>query len=396
MALLEGVRVLDLSRFVSGPYCSMVLGDHGADVIKVEHAKTGDGTRRWSMPGLGQNNPYFLSVNRSKRSIGIDVKQPGGRDIVERLAAMSDVMIHNFKFGAMEELGLGYERMRALNPRLIYCEITGYGGEGPYRDRPAFDFPIQAQSGLMSVIGEPDGAPMKVGVPAVDVITGLQALSGIQAALYRREKTGLGTKISTSLLESALATMTNVVSDYINTGEAPQRWGNGHPNLAPYAAYRASDGWLTVGVATEPQWQRFCDVIGRPDLREDPRYATNPARLQHRKALDQAVGPEFLRDRKDAWLARLEQAGIPSAPLNTVPEIIADPHVQAIGMVEEVAHPELERIRMVRSPVSIDDRHIPIRRAPPTFGEHTDEILRELLGLEDGAIRSLRESGAIR
>ena len=395
MELLKGVRVLDLSRFVSGPYCSMVLGDLGADVIKVEHAKFGDGTRRWSLPHLGANNPYFLSVNRSKRSIGIDVKHPEGRDLIERLALLSDVLIHNFKYGALDALGLGYEKLAALNPRLIFCEITGYGGEGPYRDLPAFDFPIQAQSGLMSVIGEPKGMPMKVGLPAIDIMTSMQACAGIQAALYNREKTGFGTKISTSLLETALASMTNVISDYIVAGAEPRRWGNGHPDLAPYAAYRTADGWLTVGVATEPQWQRFCEIIGRQDLQLDARFASNPVRLENREALDAEVAAEFLKDGKLSWLDRMQKAGVPCAPINTIPEIIADPHVQAIKMVQHVAHPELDEIRMIRSPLSIEDRHIPIKRAPPTLGQHTDEILSGLLGFDEARIKGLREAGAI-
>ncbi len=396
MKLLEGVRVLDLSRFVSGPYCSMVLGDHGAEIIKVEHAKYGDGTRRWSKPELGLNNPYFLSVNRNKRSIGVDLKQKDGREIVEKIAGVSDVLVHNFKLGSMERMGLGYDNLKRVNPRLIYCEITGYGGEGPYRNRAAFDFPIQAESGLMSVIGERAGAPMKVGVPIIDIVTGLQALSGVQAALYHREKTGEGVKISTSLLESALAAMTNVVSDYIVAGVTPRRWGNGHPNLAPYAAYEASDGWLTVGVATEPQWGRFCDIIGRRDLKSDPRYADNPARLEHRDELDGEVGPEFMRDCKANWLAKLAEADVPSAPLNTVQEIIADPHVTAISMVNKVAHSELGEISMIRSPVSINDEHIPIEHAPPLFAEHTDAVLRDLLHFDDATIVQLRNAGAVR
>ena len=395
MDLLTGVRVLDLSRFVSGPYCSMVLGDLGADVIKVEHAKTGDGTRRWSLPHLGQNNPYFMSVNRSKRSIGIDAKNAEGRDIIEKLALQSDVLIHNFKYGALDGLGLGYEHLHALHPRLIFCEITGYGSEGPYRDRPAFDFPIQAQSGLMSVIGEAKGTPMKVGVPAIDVMTAMQALAGIQAALYKREKTGLGTKISTSLLETALASMTNVVSDYLVAGTAPRRWGNGHPDLAPYAAYQASDGWLTVGVATEPQWARFCSIIERPDLKDDVRFATNPVRLENREALDLAAGAAFGKATKALWLDKLQQGGVPCAPINTIPEIIADPQVQAIGMVQPVDHPTLKGARMIRSPLSVDGHYLPIKRPPPTLGQHTDEILTDLLGMNQTDIERLKKDGVV-
>ncbi len=395
MKLLEGIRVLDLSRFVSGPYCTQLMGDLGADVIKVEHAKYGDGTRRWGMVGLGPDNPYFLSVNRSKRSIGVDIKHPSGREIVLSLATKSDVMISNALYGALDAAGLGYEHVRAVNPRIVYCEITGFGGHGPYRDRPAFDFPTQAQSGLMSVIGEPEGAPMKIGVPMIDVMTSMQALAGIQAALLHRERTGKGTKISTSLLESALSSMTNVISDYINAGVVPQRWGNGHPNLAPYAAYQAQDGWLTVGVATEGQWAKFCTVIGRSELGADPLFATNQDRLAHRRLLDETVAPAIADMTKQACLEGLQAAGVPCAPLNTVPEIIADPHVEAIGMVQELPHPSLGRVKMVRPAISIEDTPIAVERPPPTFAQHTDEILGEVLCLDKAAIDALREAGAV-
>ena len=394
--LLEGIRVIDLSRFVSGPYCSQLMGDMGADVIKIEHPVTGDGTRRWGMKGLGMDNPYFLSVNRSKRSVAVDIKNKQGRDVIEALAMKADVIITNSKYGSLEAAGLGYERLRAGNPGLVFCEITGFGSHGPYRDRPAFDFPTQAQSGLMSVIGDPDGTPMKIGVPMIDIMTAMQAFAGIQAALVHRARTGKGTKISTSLLETALASMTNVVSDYINEGVVPERWGNGHPNLAPYAAYRASDGWFTVGVATEGQWKKFCDVIGRPDLTDDPRFATNQQRLAHRRELDEVIAPNVLTKTKQGCLEALQDQGVPCAPLNTVPEIIADPHVQEIEMVAELPHPTLGQVKMIRSAISVEDKPLEITMRPPTLGEHTEEVLRDLLGLGAAEIAALREAKAIR
>lgn len=392
---LKGVRVLDLSRFVSGPYCAMLLGDFGADVIKVEHPVTGDGTRRWSLPGIGPDNPYFMSVNRSKRSIGLDLKSETGKDVVKALAAKSDVLVSNFKAGALDRMGLGYDTLSEINPRLVYCEITGYGDTGPKRDHPAFDFPIQAESGLMSVIGEPDGAPMKVGFPVMDVLTALHACNGIQAALLGREKTGRGVKVSLSLIEAALASMTNIVSDYLIGDVEPVRWGNGHPNLAPYAAYPTEDGWLTVGVATEPQWQRFCEILERPDLQADERFAENPVRLAHRKELDDVLAPIFATDTRDAWLQKLKTANIPCAPINTVPQILADPQVEALEAVQTVAHPKYETIKMVRPPVSWNHERIKIPKRPPTLGEHTEVVLKEVLGMDDAAIASLREARAI-
>ena len=396
MKPLEGIRVLDLSRFVSGPYCTMLMGDLGADVIKVEHAKYGDGTRRWGMVGLGPDNPYFLSVNRSKRSVAVDIKHPQGMQLILDLTAKSDVLIGNSKYGSLEASGLGYERLSAINPGLIYCEVTGFGNRGPYRDQPAFDFPTQAQSGLMSVIGEFDGTPMKVGVPIIDIMTAMQALAAIQAALIQRGRTGRGAKVSTSLLESALASMTNVISDYINEGVVPERWGNGHPNLAPYAAYQTADGWLTVGVATEGQWVKFCRVIGQPDLAIDPRFATNQDRLKHRRLLDEAVAPALRKMNKQICLGALQTEGVPCAPVNTVPESIADPQILALGMMQELPHPSLGSVKVIRSAISIGDEPLSIERAPPTFGQHTDEVLRELLGLTEQQIAELRESKAIR
>lgn len=396
MELLDGMRVIDLSRYVSGPNCTMILGDLGADVIKIEHPRTGDGTRRWGMVGMGMDNPYFLSVNRSKRSVAIDIKHPEGQDLIKALAKESDVLIHNFKFGSLDAVGLGWEVLHELNPRLVLCEISGYGDSGPYRDRPAFDFPTQAQSGLMSVIGEADGTPMKVGVPILDVATSLFACNGILAALISRERTGLGTRISTSLLESALACMTNVMSDYLVGNKSPARWGNGHPNLAPYAAFKGSDGWFTIGVATEGQWINLCKVINRPDLATDERFATNQARLANRDALDDVLAPEFLKDTRTKWLDEMNASGIPCAPINTIPQIVEDPQIQAIGMIEETAHPELGSIRMVRSPISIDSATIPIHRPPPTLGQHTDEVLSGVLGIGAEKLAALRHAGTIR
>jgi crotonobetainyl-CoA:carnitine CoA-transferase CaiB-like acyl-CoA transferase len=394
--LLEGIRVLDLSRFVSGPYCTMLMGDLGADVIKVEHTVGGDGTRYWGMKGGGPDNPYYMSVNRSKRSIAVDLKNPKGVEVVLELAKKSDVVVSNLKFGSMDKMGLGFERLHAINPGLVVCEVSGFGNRGPYRDFPAFDFPTQARSGLMSVIGEADGSPMKIGVPMIDITTAMQALAGIQAALIQRARTGKGVKISTSLLESALASMTNVIGDYINGGAVPERWGNGHPNLAPYAGYKASDGWVTVGVATEGQWDKFCDVIDRPDIKVDPRFATNQMRLQHRKELDAAIAPAVLKMSKAECLAALEANGVPCAPLNTVPEIIGDPHVAALGMVQDIAHPTHERIKYIRPPISVNDETLAIDRAPPTLGQHTDEVLRDVLSMSESDIQALRDAKAIR
>lgn len=395
MTILDGFRILDLTRFISGPYCSMMLGDLGADVIKIEHPTGGDGTRRWGAGAYPQDNPYYLSVNRNKRSIAIDLKKPAGREVLEALIAQSDALIQNGLFGAFDRLGFDDARLKSLNPRLIRCDITGYGECGPDRDRPAFDFTIQAESGLMSLTGDPGGPPMKVGAPLTDVMTALVMCNGIVAALLHRERTGEVRRVATSMLETVLACMPNVVSDYIVGGIDPQRWGNAHPNLSPYEIYATRDGWIALGIATEPQWARFCSLIARSDLVCDPRFATNPDRVKNRKALNCELNREISARSSDYWHGKFVELGLPSARLNTVPEALGSDQVAALGLVESTAHPLYGTIKMVRSPLSFDGNVLPIERGPPTLGQHTDEILGEVLRLDRDAIEKLRDGGIV-
>ena len=392
---LQGLRVLDITRFISGPFCTMMLGDLGADVIKVEHPVGGDSTRRWGSGPHPADNPYFMSVNRNKRSVAIDLKKPQGIALIESLLARCDVLVNNSLYGALAEFGLGDERLVEINPRLIYCEITAYGVTGPDRDRGAMDFTIQAESGLMSLNGEPEGTPMKVGAPLMDVLTGLFACNAIQAALLERERTGRGGKVGTSMLEVALASMPNIVSDYLVDGIVPDRWGNGHPNLAPYEIYKASDRWTAVGIATEPQWAKFCDFINRADLRDDPRFVTNQNRTANRAALIEALSPIIVARPQAYWLEHLSAMGMPCAPVNTVPDILAGPQVEALGLVRQVAHPLYGQVPLVRSAISRDGEPLPVRRSPPTLGEHTDEVLVEVLELSRSSIDALRQAGAV-
>ena len=394
MSLLKGIRVLDLTRFVSGPFCTMMLGDLGADVIKVEQPGAGDNTRKWTS-SQAADPPYFLSVNLNKRSITLDFRRKRGREILLRLAAKSDVVIHNLRPGTFESHDLSYEKLQAVNPKIILCEITGYGKTGPEKERGAFDLTIQAESGLMSVNGEPDGMPTKVGVPVTDIMTSMMACIGIEAALVNRERTGKGSRISTSMIESALAMMPNVVTEYLVGGVVPVRTGHGHPNVSPYGIFKASDGWVTMAVGTEGHWAPYCRMMGLPDLIDDPRFARNSDRLVNRDALNAYLNPIVATQPRSYWRDQMAAIGLPSAPVNTVVDSLASPQIEALGTVQTVTHPQLGAIRMIRSPLQVDEEYLPIRLAPPTLGQHSDEVLRELAGLDDAEIRSLREEGSV-
>ena len=392
---LEGITVLDLTRVLAGPYCTMMLGDFGADVIKIEQPGRGDDAREWKPPEVGGESAYYLSANRNKRSITLNLRQPAGQDLLRRLAQKSDVVIENFKRGGMASMGLDYEALRDLNPNLVYCSITGYGEGSPYEDRPGYDFVIQAASGIMSITGEPDGEPQKVGVAIVDVTTGLFACSAILAALRERDGSGQGQRIEVSLLDSALAWLVNVASSYLVTGEEPLRYGNAHATVVPYQAFRAADRYFVLAVGNDLQFRTLARLIGAPDLAEDERFATNPDRVRNRVPLIERLEAIFASRSADHWLGLLAGAGIPAGPINTVPQILSDPHVAAREMVVSVPHPTASEIRLVGAPYKLSRTSVTIDRHPPLLGEHTEEVLREKLGLSPGDIERLRTDGAI-
>ena len=392
---LNGTRVLDLTRFISGPYCAMYLGDLGADIIKVEHPTQGDGTRRWGSGPYPADNPYYLSVNRNKRSIGLDLKHPQGLAILIQLLERSDVLLTNSIPGALDELGLTDARIEQLNPRLVHSQISGYGDGGPARQRGAFDFTIQAESGMMSIIGDPDGPPTKIGAPIMDVLTGMNACIAILAALLQRQATKRTRKVATSMLETALASMPNIVSDYLVGDLVPQRFGNAHPNLAPYEIYETQDRWLALGLGNEPQWERFCGIVERSDLRDDPRFATNVLRTQQRAALNKQLRPLFRQHPLAWWIQMLDTSGIPCAAVNTVPEALASGQVKALGIVQDVAHPLYGTIKMTRSPLTLDGKTLAVRRPPPRLGEHTDAILLDVLKLTGREVGALHDAGVV-
>ena len=357
---LEGLRVLDLSRVLAGPYATMVLADLGADVIKVEHPERGDDTRQWGPPFAGGESAYFLSVNRNKRSTGVDLKEPEDLEKVKRLAAGADVLIENMKRGALEKLGLGYEALREANPGLVYCSITGFG-PGKDEERPGYDFLVQARAGIMGITGfpEPDGQPTKVGVAIADIVCGLHAATAILAALHEREQTGEGARIEVPLFESTLSWLANRGQEYLVSGEDKGRMGNAHPTIVPYQTFDASDKQIAVAVGNDAQFGRLCSAIGRSELAGDERYATNPARVANREELVDVLQKEFSKRAADEWVEKIREAGVPIGPVNTLADVFSDEHVLSSGMLQTVEHPAAGVLEMLASPVLVDGERLP-------------------------------------
>ncbi len=372
---LEGVRILDLSRVLAGPYTTMVLGDLGADVIKVEHPERGDDTRHWGPPFTGGESAYILAVNRNKRSISADLKEPEDLEKIKQLAAGADVVIENMKRGALEKFGLGYEELREANPGLVYCSITGFG-PGKDEQRPGYDFLVQARAGIMGITGfpEPEGQPTKVGVAIADIVCGLYAATAILAALRRRDATGEGARIEVPLFESTLGWLANRGQEYLVSGEDTGRMGNGHPTIVPYQTFDASDKQIAVAVGNDAQFERLCEAIGREDLAQDERYATNPDRVANRQELVEALQRELSEQTADEWVEKIRGVGIPCGPVNTLAEALADEHLASTDMLQEIEHPLAGVLEMLASPVLLDDERPPIRRPPPTLGQHNDEV----------------------
>jgi crotonobetainyl-CoA:carnitine CoA-transferase CaiB-like acyl-CoA transferase len=386
---LDGIRVVDLSRVLAGPYCTMMLADLGADVVKVERPGEGDETRAWGPPYAGDEAAYFLSVNRSKRSVAVDLKHPQGRTLVLDLCARADVVLENFRPGAAERLGLDAASVRRRNPGVVYCSITGFGRHGA-RDRPGYDFVVQAESGLMAVTGEPDGPPTKAGVALVDVITGLHAAVAIAAALRRREATGEGEQIEVSLLDSAFSALVNVAQNALVTGEEPGRFGNAHPSIAPYQPFRAADGWIAVAAANDGLFARLCDVVERPELAADERFATNAARVRNRAELVPLLDAAFAARGADECAAALDTAGVPAGKIRGVLESLR----AAAPATVRVAHPTAGELELVAPPFMLETARLREAAAPPLLGQHTREVLGEL-GLSADDVAGLEAEGVV-
>lgn len=403
---LSHLRVLDLSRVLAGPWASQLLADLGADVIKIEKPGSGDDTRTWGPPwwkGQGEQEEavaaYFLCANRNKRSLTVDLTRPQGQEIILRLAETADVVIENFKVGALARYGLDYASLSARNPRLVYCSITGFGQTGPYAPRAGYDFLIQGMGGLMSITGRPDhepgGGPMKVGVALTDILTGLYAANAILAALAWRERSGRGQYIDMALLDVQVACLANQALNYLTTGQDPPRLGNAHPNIVPYQDFPTADGWMILAIGNDGQFARFCAEAGVPELAADPRYATNPARVAHRAELIPRL-QELTRTRStDAWIVALERAGVPCGPINPLSKVFADPQVRARGMALRLPHERLGEVPQVANPMHLSATPPAYRGAPPLLGEHTTEVLREVLGMDEAEVAALRAKGVV-
>ena len=374
-AALSDVVVIDLSRVLAGPYCTMMLGDMGATVIKVEQPGKGDDTRHFGPPYIAGESAYYLGLNRNKRSITLDFNNPEHQKRLLELVSTATVLVENFRPGTLERQGLGYETLRAMSPGLIYCSISGYGHDGPYAMRPGYDFVAQAESGIMSVTGEIEGEPQRVGSPVADVSAGLYACMSILAALHVREKTGKGQHIDISLLEAAVSLLSNVSSNYLISGEEAERYGNGHPNIVPYQAFHTQDGYIVVSCGNDRLYQTFCRLLGREDLATDPRFATNPQRVRNREELVPILQEQFLQRETGDWLTALRAAGIPCGPINTVSQVFSDPHLQARGFIWECEHPTAGTIKLSGSPIRLSETPTKLYNAPPLLGEDNDALL---------------------
>ncbi len=400
---LSGITVVDLTRVLAGPYCTQILGDLGADVIKIERPGTGDDTRRFAPPYLRgpdgertSESAYFMSANRNKRSVVVDLTKPEGQKLVRRLIAKADVVVENFKTGNLARYGLAYDDLKGEYPRLIYCSITGFGQSGPYSKRPGYDFLIQAMGGIMSLTGEPDGEPQKVGVPIADIMAGMFAAVAINAALRHVAVAGQGQYIDVGMLDTQVAWLVNQGMNFLYAGEV-ERLGNAHPNIVPYQVFETADGHIVLAIGNDSQFRTFCDFVGAPDLAEDPAFATNDARVDNRGKTVARLRPILAAKPSAYWLEELEKLRIGCGPINTLAQVFADPHVIAREMVRNIPHPlsGSDGARIIASPLRLSETPVAYRQHPPLLGEHTESVLRELLEVGDEELAALRAAKVI-
>ena len=403
---LSHIRVLDLSRVLAGPWCGQNLADLGAEVIKIERPGAGDDSRAFGPPWLKdrsgadtKESAYFASANRGKKSVTVNLSKPGGQDIVRGLARQSDVLIENYKVGDLARYGLGYEDLKKINPRIIYCSVTGFGQTGPYRERPGYDFMIQGMGGVMSITGErddlPGGGPQRVGIPIADIMTGMYATVAICAALAHREKSGAGQHLDLALLDTQVGVLANQGMNYLATGEAPGRIGNAHPNIVPYQPFRTKDGDVILACGNDNLFSKFCEVASCQHLARDPRFSTNSKRVENRDAITSLLAEIFRKRTTQEWCDALEAAGVPNGPINNLKQVFEEPQVAARGMRIELEHPLAGKVPLIASPMKFSGTPLEHKTPPPILGEHTCEVLCDLLRLDDVAIAKLRAEGVI-
>jgi formyl-CoA transferase len=392
---LNGYRVLDLSRILAGPYCTMILGDQGAEVIKVERPGTGDDTRTWGPPFAGGESAYYLCCNRNKKSIVVDLKQPSGAAVVRDLARVSDVLVENFTPGLMQRFGLDYESLREINPGLVYASITAYGQDGPYRDRSGYDMVLSAVGGLMWITGERHGNPCKVGVAITDVLTGVYASGAITSALLWRERSGRGQYLDISLLDTQVSALANIASNYLVAGQEATRWGTAHESIIPYQVFRTKDRPIAIAVANQKLWVSFCKLVGREEWLADSRFESNPKRVENREVLLPLIDELMAKMTCDEWMALFVAAAIPCGPVNDMQHLFADPQVLHRDMIAELPHPTIGTLRLGGIPIKYSETPGTVRLHPPLLGEHTDPVLAGVLDYQTDKIMTLREQGAI-
>ena len=392
---LEGITVVDFTRVLSGPYCTMQLGDMGARVIKIEQPGKGDDTRAWGPPFVGRESAYFLSINRNKESLTLDLKHPDSRRILDALLDKADVVVENFRPGTMERLALGYDQLAERYPRLVYCSISGFGQTGPRREEAGYDAVMQGEGGLMSITGAADGPAYRLGVAISDIVAGMFAVQGIAFALFARERTGKGQRVDIGMLETTAALLTYQAGIYFATGSTPGRMGNRHPTIVPYETFEAADGEFVIAVGNDEQWKRFCGVIGADDLKADERFATNRGRITHYDTLRPQLADRLRARPRAEWVAALKSAGVPCGSVRSVAEVLTDPHLAARDMIEELEHAAAGAIKVLGVPIKLSDTQGTVRTPPPTLGQHTDRILRSDVGMGDDEIAALRDARVI-
>lgn len=392
---LEGIRVVDLTRILAGPYCTMMLGDMGAEVIKIEHPKGGDDTRGWGPPFLNGVSTYFISINRNKKSLTLNLKDERGKELLRDLIRKGDVVVENFRPGTLDKLGFSWEEIHRLNPAVVFASLSGFGQTGPRKDEPGFDVVIQGEGGIMSITGEPDGPPSKFGASIADITAGMLAAQGILLSLYHREKTGVGQMVDVGMLDGQVALLTYHANNYFGTGKLPPRRGNKHPSITPYETYECKDGYFNLGVGNDSLWRRFCDAMGLGGIKEDPKFAVNKDRVDNRLELQEILDAFFAEKTVRETLETLRGAGIPCGPINNLEQVLSEPQILAREMVVDVDVPVAGPTKVTGVPIKLSETPGAVRTPPPTLGQHTEEVLESVLGMDEAQRNALREEGVV-